>query len=306
MTSSSGTQAASDEVDRQRHANFLTSLFGVLAGAIVFLPSILGIIRPPFLWEPLLYIFWVAGIISLVLLGIAIYFLRFTTSNAYPHRLSGAGSWSALIALACLVIYVAANGFQDRASSPYIQSVKISPTSPQTGDIVEISADVVDEDQDRLRYYWSVDGKEFAQGQTAYWAAPRKAGSYNLQLRVDDGSSRRSQNTTLSVLVSERREIMSKATDLINASIMRGLERVRDKDPAKFANAYATYDANSLPALIANHFSPEDAEVYYQVIPQAFESAVMKLPEEQLRNLLLGLELPSCKDYPGLWPFCKK
>ena len=65
---------------------------------------------------------------------------------------------------------------------------------------------------------------------------------------------------------------MSKATDLINASIMRGLERVREKDPTKFANAYGTYDSSSLPALIAGHFSPEDAEVYYQVIPQAFES----------------------------------
>jgi len=205
-----------------------------------------------------------------------------------------------------LVIYVAANGFQDRASSPYIQSVKINPANPQAGDVIEISADVVDENQDRLRYYWRVDGKELAQGQTAYWAVPKKAGSYNLQLRVDDGSSRRSQNTALDVLVSERRETMSKATDLINAAIMHGLERVREKDPTKFANAYATYDASSLPTLIAKHFSPEDAEVYYQVIPQAFETAVMKLREEQLRDLLLGMELPSCKDYPGLWPFCKK
>jgi hypothetical protein len=59
----------SDEADRQRHANFLTSLFGLLAGAILFLPSILGIIKPPFIWNPLLYTFWVVGVLSLVCLG---------------------------------------------------------------------------------------------------------------------------------------------------------------------------------------------------------------------------------------------
>jgi hypothetical protein len=305
-SSPQSTGAGIDEVGRQRHANFLTSLFGVLAGAIVFLPSILGIFRPPFAWEPLLYTFWILGVFSLVLLSLAIYFLKFTVRTTYPHRLSGLGSWFALVALMCLVLYVAANGFQDQVSHPYIQSIKINPSNPQAGDVIELSADATNENQNRLRFYWSIDGKELAQGQAAYWAVPQKAGRYNLRLRVDDGAIKHSQETTLGILVSERRQSMAKAADLINASIMRGLERVREKDLAKFTKSYAAYDASSLPTLVAKHFSPEDSEVYYQVIPQAFESAVMKLSDEDLNNLLLGLDLPPCKDYPGLWPFCKK
>jgi hypothetical protein len=284
----------------------LTSLFGLLAGAILFLPSILGIIKPPFIWNPLLYTFWVVGVLSLVCLGLAIYFLRFSKSKTYPDRISGIGFWLALAALASLVIYVAANGFEERSRPPYVQSVKISSPNPRPGEVVELSADVIDESKNSSDFIWRIGGKEVARGRVAYWAVPKEAGKYPLVLCVEAGSRKPAQNVSLNVLVSERGISMSKAIELINASIMQGLGKVQEKDRAKFNQIYVAYDANRLPLLVAEHFAPDDAEVYFQVIPRAFESAVLVLPDAELQDFLSGLKLPPCKDYPGLWPFCKK
>lgn len=306
MDSAPAAKVPANNHDRQRHGNYLAALFGVLAGAVVFLPSILGILNPPFVWDPLLFLFWLTAILALVLLGLAVYFLRFTTSHGYPHRLSGLGSWLALIALACLVVYVAANGFQDRASLPHINSIKINPPSPRPGQTVELTADVTDEDEDRLSFIWSVNGSDIGEGEVAYWFVPRKPGEYALELRVHDGRAECLQRKKISIQVPKARLTMSKANALIKASMMRGLERVRQDDERGFHNLYRTYDAERLSELISGHFAPEDAEVYYEVIPRAFEAAVKELPEEQLQALLSGAKLPSCKDYPGLWPLCKK
>lgn len=201
---------------------------------------------------------------------------------------------------------MAANGFEDRTRPPYVQSVKISSPNPKPGEVVEVSADVIDESKNSSAFIWRVDGKEVARGRVAYWVVPQKPGKYTLRLCVEAGSRKPVQRVDLSVLVSERGISMSRAIELINASIMHGLGKVQEKDRAKFNQVYIAYDANRLPPLVAEHFSPDDAEVYFQVIPRAFEAAVLVLPDAELQDFLSGLKLPLCKDYPGLWPLCKK
>ena len=98
---------------RQRYQNLIRGTFAVVAGAMVFLPSILGVVKAPFIWEWLLYLFWLFGVSSLVYLAVAYYLINVADSNKLPHRISGVGLLLGLSTLFCIVVYVAANGYED-------------------------------------------------------------------------------------------------------------------------------------------------------------------------------------------------
>src|SRR5205807_1558133 len=75
------TTAPSCHYEWQRHAIYLVALFSVLAGSV---PFVIAIINPPFIWQPLLFVFWALGTISLTLVGIA---LRSAGSSGTPSAL---------------------------------------------------------------------------------------------------------------------------------------------------------------------------------------------------------------------------
>jgi len=137
-----------------KNAELLTALFAIIAGAIAFLPTILGSIKPPYVADWLLLTFWTLGALSLGLLAFAIFIVKFVNYAATPYRAMGLGFWTGAVSLLSLVGYIAANGIVDRYAEPVIASVQFEPTALTAGDIVKLQVEATDQDEDQLSYTW--------------------------------------------------------------------------------------------------------------------------------------------------------
>jgi hypothetical protein len=288
---------------RQRSAELLTALFAIVTGSMAFLPSVLGAVRPPYILDWLLVAFWVLGCTALLFLAMALYVIRFSSSPAVPQRRTGVGFWAAIAALIALAVYVGANGWQDRTASPEIQSVDISPLSPESEETVRLSAAATTQSGKDLNYHWSVDGRSVGDFQIVFTRAPQLPGSHSILVVVDDGQTKHAVRHMISLHIKPKGRKMADREKMLQAAIANAMPLLQRRFPKQYQQLTTAFEAGTLPQLAADDFDPDDPRSQQLLVQGAFLRAVEALPPAQLQLMLKGMR-PCCSKYPGTWPFC--
>lgn len=174
-----------DDEERKTYQALIVPMIALVTGAIVLLPSILGVTQPPRFWEPLFFSFWGLAIVSLLLLGTAWYICSISSARP-PDRIHGIGNTSAILGVLALAAYVGLNAHSDRITPPTIETILVSPTWPESGSRVQLTAKVSDQDQDEITYSWTHRGTEFGNRVVTYWTLPTGPGPFSVQLEIQD------------------------------------------------------------------------------------------------------------------------
>ena len=174
-----------DASTQKKFKQYTQLLLGFILGAIVFLPSIVGLTKPP------LFMPWAVPVtlslitLSVACLGVAMLY-SFLGSPAPPFRLIGAGTWSGLGGLFLLFAFVIANLLVDSASRPVIIAMSASPIGVAPGKYVDLDVEASDKSGERLNYLWTFQGKPISSLRNAYLKAPDIAGTFPVTVRVSN------------------------------------------------------------------------------------------------------------------------
>lgn len=171
-----------------------------LSTLIVFFPSTHTFIKPPYVFDT-----WIL-LPSLACALIAFYFSARTVIGAeldedkipvYSEAQKN-GQWAVVFTSASIflvIVYVFLNVRHDRTSVPEITRMTVSPINPLVSNNVQIEAHARDEDNDVLRWQWSVrfENEDFSNLDssisTAFWI-PHKAGKFTIRaIAADDTGS---------------------------------------------------------------------------------------------------------------------
>lgn len=181
----------------QKFKDYIQLLLGFVLGSLVFLPSIVGLVKPPPVLSWAIPWTLVLLAISVILLGVALLMVMLRDANAPPYRLVGLGSWCGFIALLLLFGYVTSNVFKGLHAAPVIVAVKLSPVAVEPEKYVELDVDASDQGGDPLTYQWVAGGAQVSTLRNAYIKAPKALGLYPVTIRVSNG--RRSVETTVKI-----------------------------------------------------------------------------------------------------------
>jgi hypothetical protein len=312
IPSDGAAAAACDVTDRlpsedtkKRNVDLLLALFGIVAGAIAFLPSILGSIKPPYVWDGLLLAFWVFGAIALLFLSIAIYLIRHSPVARTPHVAMGLGAWPSALAVIALGAYVAINGISDRIAPPTVSAVTIEPADPKPGDIVKLQADASDQDEDRLSYAWTANNRPIGHGKILYWRAPDKTGRYKLQVVAADDE--RDAKAELNVELETRNDRMADGTNMVFGALAKLRPAVAQRYPKRVSEFDAAMRDRLVERLLSDDVRalPPSENVAF-LVEGAVRRALEVLPEAQFFDIVLGVKRPCCSEWPGTWPLCTR
>jgi hypothetical protein len=174
-----------DASTQKKFKQYTQLLLGFILGAIVFLPSIVGLTKPP------LFMPWAVpvtlGLITLSVACLGVAMLSSLLGSARPpFRLIGAGTWSGLGGLFLLFAFVIANLIVDSASRPVIMAMTASPIGVAPGKYVELDVEASDKSGERLNYVWMFQGKPVSTLRNTYLKAPNTAGTFPVTVRVSN------------------------------------------------------------------------------------------------------------------------
>lgn len=288
-----------------KNAELLAALFAIIAGAIAFLPSVLGAIKPPYVADWLLLTFWSAGAISLIFLAFAIFIVKFVNDAATPYRSMGLGFWTGAAALVALVTYIAVNGIADRMAKPIITSVQFEPITPNAGDTVKLQVDATDQDEDQLTYEWFVGTQRIGSGKVTYWRTPPKGGAYAVTVRVTDAGTERTVARKLDITTNNKVDRMQ-TDEMIRQAWMSARPAVAKRYPRRLAEFDSVLARGYYSAMVSPDFEPVDSRTTQQLLANVAINTVQTLPERDLFNLLNGIKRPCCAKFRILWPFCDR
>jgi hypothetical protein len=158
----------------------------VVASVFVLSPGILGLIRPPYVIQWVLFAAWVMLITALGFLGFA-WIRTMMHCLRPPIRTLGLGNCLAFAALLLLAIYTQTNLAEDLLAAPRITAVHVNPLVVEPGGNVELSVEVEDQDGDALDYQWFSGKLPIGHLRTIYFSAPGTEGIHTVEVRISDG-----------------------------------------------------------------------------------------------------------------------
>jgi hypothetical protein len=204
-----------DAPTQQKFKEYTQVTLALVLGAVVLLPSIVSLAKPPFVLSWAIPLMLSLAALSVALLGLAM-LAALLGSGAPPFKAMGAGTWSGLLALLLLLTYVIANLLVDEhRGRPVIVALKASPVGVSPGKYVELDVDAADEVGDRIAYQWPFAGKTFSRLRNAYWKAPATPGSYIVNVRALDTRGSADENVTIEVVAPtvEEHTIVNRCTE---------------------------------------------------------------------------------------------
>jgi hypothetical protein len=172
-----------DAPTRKRFKEYLQLLLGLILGAIVLLPALVGLTKPPWVMAWAVPITLSLAFLSVACLGVAMLSVVLDAKMP-PFRLIGAGSWLGLLTLFLMLVYVTSNVIADLGSTPVIVAVKVSPVGVSPGKYVDLDVDATDKSGDRLVYRWMFQGRVISELRNGYLKAPKVAGLYPVTVVV--------------------------------------------------------------------------------------------------------------------------
>ncbi len=296
-----------DNSPRGRSGAMLMASLAVVAGTLLFLPTILETISPPFVAEILLPIFWILAPTSLFILGLCVYLVRFTTRVQIPHVMMGIGSFLSLATLAVFGFYVGLNLTEDRTSLPTIVSIDISPMSPRAGQTIRFGSETYDQDYDSLNFTWLINGTEIGDADVQYWTSPNDGGKFELTLVVNDGNPNRSVEESVEFFIEQPFLADSgNACQILQRGLLSSLQIIERQNTTRFTKINGLYERHGTPCFIAYDLSKDTDLTAYMFVEGAFLRASDLLSDLEMEALFEAEWRPCCSDYPGIWPLCRR
>jgi len=175
-----------DEDERKKYQNIIKTMLGFLVGLNILFPSMIQLISAPYYYDGLFYTFYIATSIGFILLSVSLY-TTIRDSESVPEYFLGIGNFSVVVAFISIVSYFFLNAYSDRNSKPYIKAIHMSQTNICTNTRISITANVIDEDKDRLVFKWLFNNKIIEGNmETIFWTTPQKEGNYTIDINVSD------------------------------------------------------------------------------------------------------------------------
>ncbi len=192
------TSATWDPAARQRYKEYNQLLIALVLGAIVLLPTLVGLSKPPVTWPWAVPISILLLALSATCLGIALVacVLEWTGPPFIPM---GLGFFTAIPGLVLLLVYTVANAFGGSRSEVRIAALRVSPIAVAAGKYVEVDLDASDTGGEQISYQWTFQNRPFSNLRNGYLKAPSTPGLYPVKVRVTDG--RASSESTINIEV---------------------------------------------------------------------------------------------------------
>jgi hypothetical protein len=171
--------------DKEKYKTLAQLSIGLIVGTIVLLPSIVGLVHPPYVMKWAVPLMLGLSVIAVALLGWALIATLAGTSSP-PIRMLGAGNWFGLAVLALLVAFILVNMLSDSSAPPRIVAITVDPPSVEPDQYVQLDVEATDQDGDALSYAWTFDEALVSSRRNAYVKAPAKPGLYRVELRIRD------------------------------------------------------------------------------------------------------------------------
>jgi PKD domain len=196
------TSAPWDAAARQRYKEYNQLLIALVLGAIVLLPALVGLSKPPITWPWAVPLSILLLAVSATCLGVAVVacVLEWTGPPFIPM---GLGFFTAIPGLLLLLVYTIANTFGSSGSEVRITAVTASPVAVAPGRYVELDVDASDQDGKQISYRWTFRNRLFSSLRNGYLKAPSTPGLYPVRVQVADGHSTSEASITIEVTQAE-------------------------------------------------------------------------------------------------------
>jgi PKD domain len=180
------TSAPWDNAARQRYKEYTQLLIALVLGAIVLLPTLVGLSKPPVTWPWAVPVSILLLALSAACLGVALVacVLEWTQPPFIPM---GLGFFTAIPGLLLLLVYAIANAFGSSSSEVRINAITASPIAVAPGKYVEVDVDASDKDGGQISYRWTFQNQVFSTLRNGYLKAPSTPGLYPVNVQVTDG-----------------------------------------------------------------------------------------------------------------------
>lgn len=164
----------------KKYADLSWKMLVLLTGVVIFFPTISTYLKPPFIFDPLIYGFW-----GFAIPGLVLNFLTFYLSSVVkkkPAELAGIGNILTIVSLICFTLFLGVNLHDDVASLPVVERFDFVPLNPVPGDRIKITAHVSDQDRDQLSYKWmlhspyrknQLNNTLIGEKRTVFWKVPK-------------------------------------------------------------------------------------------------------------------------------------
>jgi len=230
-----------DATTRTKYKESAQLVIGLVLGAVALLPSIVGLIKAPFVFKVGIFLVLVLAAVSVVLLAVVM-ILVMIEARSPPVRLVGIGNWFAVAALLVLLVYMLLNVWEDQHSPPTILAMKSSPPAVEGGKYVELDVEVQDQDNDRLSYTWVFEGRELSRRRNAYLKVPDKPGTYVANVSVTDGDHSVEAGQSVEVTAPKKEETVDVSHPSVVQICNAGGSHVKSKNQKQPRNANAGKD----------------------------------------------------------------
>jgi hypothetical protein len=187
-----------DAAARQRYKEYNQLLIALVLGAIVLLPTLVGLSKPPITWPWAVPVSILLLTLSAACLGVALVacVLEWTRPPFIPM---GLGFFSAIPGLLLLLAYTIANTFGDLSSGVRIAAIKASPIAVAPGKYVELDVEAIDKGGEQISYRWTFQNQLFSSLRNGYLKAPSTPGLYPVKVQVTDGHATSQSGITIEV-----------------------------------------------------------------------------------------------------------
>lgn len=191
-----------DTAARQRFKEYNQLLIALVLGAMVLLPTLVGLSKPPITWPWAVPVSILLLAVSAACLGVALVacVLEWTGPPFIPM---GLGFFTATPGLLLLLVYTIANAFGDMSSEVRIAAIRASPIAVAPGKYVELDVDASDRGSEQMSYRWTFQNRLFSSLRNGYLKAPSTPGLYRVKVQVSDGHATSQSGITIEVTAPE-------------------------------------------------------------------------------------------------------
>jgi hypothetical protein len=292
----------------EKYSDISLKMIALLTGVILFFPSVFGFVQPPYKWDFLLFLFWTFSFLSIASHVLSFYFSQY--AKQVPERSAGVGNISAVLAIFSFSLFLFINVIEDKKSKPTIISIESSSYSPSMGDVIDLSAEVIDQDNDKLTWGWEaewIDAKNsqkkevLGSRKNASWKVPTDISGDRLYiiLKVKDDNK---HHVTDTLKIYLKKSSMSEVSNFINSKIQEKIIYLQNQ--GKSSEATSLYELKGVLLEMAT----DNIKTIDEAIQN--EKVIVGAIDLYVRDFLLLKKIkdprPCCSKYPAIWPLCKR
>jgi hypothetical protein len=144
--------------EKKSSREFTSILLALQFGALLLTPSIKGFINPPYVNYGWLLAYYLVALCSIIMLGM-IFYITFMPNAKQPVKREGISTHLWWISLVCFLIFFGTNIVSDHRQPPSIEDITISDMTPNTGELIKLTAKIKAPQSSNTSIEWKVNTK---------------------------------------------------------------------------------------------------------------------------------------------------